>query len=863
MANIQSFLNKIKSAIYGEEVRGSIVSAIEAMNEESSSAEQNTSTIVSKINASTASATGTEEGTSPTVRIDDQGTKFEFVFTIPKGNTGPQGIQGEVGPQGPQGPRGEKGDTGPQGPQGIQGEVGPQGLQGIQGPQGEVGPQGPQGETGAQGPQGEPGVSGVYVGSDAPTDPDVNVWIDPDGEASFKAVRAVNGVVADDEGNISLTAEDLGAATAGEVSQLKDEIAELKGGSSEGAFIEFENSKNTDIKLVTQMENYPSAWGTLTLHHVNSENLLDFVERFGGAGATFEVGGAKAVLNADSTLTVVSPPTEKDVVEIVSKEGDLPYCRYILPAGTYTLPQRLTITATDPAGTTSAGNKEGTFTIDAPIAVHKVYVWLERSAPANLKIPLYIVRGPDALSGGYDYSGRAISVNIPTGYPNASLNWETGEFVSEGNVIDTLTLEPVTGLEGTNRMWIGSGVVRAIGVGNGGTGTPDNKEEIQFNSHAWGMPVLELNGDTTGMSKDYAVDLGYKYGDLSGTCSVKWQGSSSVLIGTKVGGKYNFTIKFDQAFEAAEGWGAQKKYCTKANVIDFSHARNVVNAKLWGQIVKSRSTVPTELANLPNAGAVDGFPIIITLNGKFHGLYTFNIPKDGWMFGMGEGTNEAIICADKWVDACAFKTEALVDGSDFKLEYATDEKNADWVAESLNRLITACINSDGTDLDTTIAQYLDWQSAIDYLIFTTLVSGHDMTQKNYLLVTFDGVKWYFSAYDMDSTHGLYFNGEKWLPADYAPNFVTYSMSHRVMELVVKYKKDELKARYAELRNMVMSESNVATTLANFVGAIPSTVYAQDAKKWPLIPNTSTNDIEQIRDYYRMRVVYADKWIEML
>ena len=163
MANIQSFLNKIKSAIYGEEVRGSIVSAIEAMNEESSSAEQNTSTIVSKINASTASATGTEGGTSPTVRIDDQGTKFEFVFTIPKGDTGPQGpqgIQGEVGPQGPQG------EVGPQGPQGIQGETGPQGPQGIQGetgpqgPQGEVGPQGPQGEKGDTGPQGEKGETG-------------------------------------------------------------------------------------------------------------------------------------------------------------------------------------------------------------------------------------------------------------------------------------------------------------------------------------------------------------------------------------------------------------------------------------------------------------------------------------------------------------------------------------------------------------------------------------------------------------------------------------------------------------------------------------------------------------------------------
>lgn len=709
---------------------------------------------------------------------------------------------GPRGPAGPQGPSGERGERG------LPGERGPAGMTGATGPQG---PAGPKGETG----------SGI------------------DAEARTQIAR------------------------------LSEEIAELKGGSSggepfnaEGAFIEFETSKNTDIKLVTQMENYPSAWGALALHHVNSENLFDFVERFGGAGATFEVGGAKAVLNADSTLTVVNPPTESDVVEIVDKEGDLPYCRYILPPGTYTLPTRLTIVATDPAGTTGVGNKEGTFTIDEPIAVYKVFVWLEKSAPKNLTIPLYIVRGSTALSSGYKYSGKTVTVNIPTGYPNASLNWETGEFVSEGNVIDTLTLEPVTGLEGTNRMWIGAGTVDASGDGGCDSGGSAAVVE-KFDSYAWGRPVLALVGDTTGMSKDNAVDMRYTYGDLSGICSVKWQGSSSVPIGTRVGGKYNFTIKFDQAFEAADGWGAQKKYCTKANVIDFSHARNLFNAKLWGQIVKSRSIVPAELANLPNAGAVDGFPIIITLNGEFHGLYTFNIPKDGWMFGMGSGANEAIICADQWVDACGFKAPALVDGSDFKLEYAPDEDNAGWVATSLNRLINACINSDGSDLDTTIAQYLDWQSAIDYLIFTVLVSGHDMTQKNYLLVTFDGVMWYFSAYDMDSTHGLRYDGEKWLPADYAPNFVTYASAHRLMELIITHKKDELKARYAELRSTVMSESNVATTLANFIGDIPSTVYAQDAKRWPLIPNTSTSNIEQIRDYYRMRVVYADKWMEML
>lgn len=34
------------------------------------------------------------------------------------------------------------------------------------------------------GPQGDPGSSGVYIGTTEPTDPGINVWIDPNGEPS-------------------------------------------------------------------------------------------------------------------------------------------------------------------------------------------------------------------------------------------------------------------------------------------------------------------------------------------------------------------------------------------------------------------------------------------------------------------------------------------------------------------------------------------------------------------------------------------------------------------------------------------------------------------------------------------------------
>ena len=375
----------------------------------------------------------------------------------------------------------------------------------------------------------------------------------------------------------------------------------------------------------------------------------------------------------------------------------------------------------------------------------------------------------------------------------------------------------------------------------------------------YGLPVVWLYGDTTGMSKDDAVDLLYDYDGRSGVVSVKWQGSSSINYAKK-----NYTFKFDTAFEAKEGWGAQKKYCFKANWIDASHARNLVSAILWGQIVKSRSGVPSDISALPNGGAVDGFPCIIMLNGEFHGLYTWNIPKDGWMYGMGNGANEAIVCADDHTPATQFKGEATLDG-DFELEYAPDEDNAEWVKTSLNALISACIASDGSDLDTTIAQRLDWTSAMDYYALVCLMRGDDNTDKNYILYTKNGMMWVFGAYDMDGTWGLLWSGKVIEPARFSTSnsIAGYAELHRVMWLIKTHKKDAFKARYKALRNNVLSEDNVATTFANFIAQIPAEVYALERQKWPGVPSTSVNDLHQITDWYRRRVQVIDAEVDAL
>lgn len=377
--------------------------------------------------------------------------------------------------------------------------------------------------------------------------------------------------------------------------------------------------------------------------------------------------------------------------------------------------------------------------------------------------------------------------------------------------------------------------------------------EMQSNYTASGISVLYLNGDTNGISKDNAVSLSYAYNDRRGMCELKWQGSSSIAWPKK-----NYTVKFDGAFEAKAGWGAEKKYCLKANYIDPSHLRNLGSCRLWGDVVKSRANVPTELATLVNGGAVDGFPCVIVLNGEFHGLYTWNIPKDGWMFG----APKAIVAADAYVNATAFKALATFDG-DFELEYVEDEDNADWVLTSFNRAIQAVIDSDGSDLDTTVGQYIDIPSVIDYIHHVADESAGDCVQNNALYVTFDGDKWYMSAYDRDSNYGSNAWGEFVNSPIGGHDYARIAEQHRLMDLVMKHKTADFKARGIELREGAKSEANVAMVLTKLASEFPVTVFADDAKRWPTMPSTNTAGIWQMLNWYRLRRAYLDPIVDAM
>lgn len=399
------------------------------------------------------------------------------------------------------------------------------------------------------------------------------------------------------------------------------------------------------------------------------------------------------------------------------------------------------------------------------------------------------------------------------------------------------------------------------------------------------LPVLALTGDTTGMSKDNAVSLDYSVFGQTGTATVKWQGSSSLRYTKK-----NYTVNFDTGIDgwnkwatfvnslrAANGnisrvdttsrWGTQTKFCMKGNWVDASASKNIVSARLWGQIVKNRvdsGSITDNRKDAPNYGAIDGFPVEIQMNGRSLGLYTFNIPKDKWLFNMGEGAAEYVVSGeDNNSSACRWKSTALVDGSDFDVEYAPDGVETSTIAASLNTAISAAINA-GANWETELAPYLDIDSVFDYFIFTCCISNHDALARNILYGTYDGVKWFMSAYDMDTTYGADQYGSMWRPVvTDKTQFAQAATIHRLAYLMYTYSKPKLKARYQELRSTILSDENVWHEFSNFIVDIPQRCYDINNDLWPTMPGTATQNMAQFMDFYRMHCAYLDKEIEAL
>lgn len=340
------------------------------------------------------------------------------------------------------------------------------------------------------------------------------------------------------------------------------------------------------------------------------------------------------------------------------------------------------------------------------------------------------------------------------------------------------------------------------------------------------IPKLYLEGDISEMldkSDERSIAFTYDDGEqeISGYAEIKIQGTSSVYYDKK-----NYTLKFYEDAEHEDklkidvGWGEQSKYCMKANWIDRTHARNVVSARLVGQMQEKYGL----LNEAPNHGAVDGFPVEIYSNGDFLGLYTFNIPKDEWTFRMdGDNPDNIVIGGEGWESANYF--EAMPDFGTWAVEVGEE---SDETLEKMNRLFDFVLNSSDEEFKANFEEYLDLDAALNYYVFCDVAYLRDNLGKNMLIATYDGMKWYLSLYDLDSSWGTGTDGKSLF--DYESEPLELSLNNLFARMEKAFPQ-ELAQRYFELRADVLSNENILAEFEAFREEIPALTLVKETIRW--------------------------------
>ena len=364
------------------------------------------------------------------------------------------------------------------------------------------------------------------------------------------------------------------------------------------------------------------------------------------------------------------------------------------------------------------------------------------------------------------------------------------------------------------------------------------------------IPKVSFWGDLSNMSskkEQRKIVLKYESKDknFDTHALIKWQGTSSIGYAKK---NYTINLYKNDNFEKENKvnvnlGGPQSVYCLKANWIDKTHARNIVTARIMAKI-QNRYNL---FKDTPNNGLIDGFPIEVYLNGEFLGLYTWNIPKDAWMFNMDEeNENHIVFVAERWDASNLFKGEAKYGEWEVEVGEENDEN-----LSKLNRVINFVNTSDDATFKRDFDKYLNLDATINYLIMMEFAGLDDNVAKNMLLVTYDGNIWYPSLYDLDTSWGTVYDGKSL--TDY--NILTLVTKSKLWERVIEIYSKEIAERYFELRKDVLTKEKVMKEFNDFYKSVPEETWQKEIEKWEGIPGY---DYSQIEEFLDIRIPIIDE-----
>lgn len=369
------------------------------------------------------------------------------------------------------------------------------------------------------------------------------------------------------------------------------------------------------------------------------------------------------------------------------------------------------------------------------------------------------------------------------------------------------------------------------------------------------LPKVYFEGNITNMeTKSDVREIKLRYESdtvhFEAYTKIKIQGTSSLAYKKK---NYTINLYEDDAYEnkmnVDVGFGWASKYCLKANWIDKTQARNIVTARLASSMQEKYDL----FLDTPNHGVIDGFPIEVYSNGEFLGLYTWNIQKDAWMFHMDEeNENHIVLSGSGWTSGNMFTS--LTDYSEWEVEVGKENEET---LKKFNRMVGFVKNSTDEIFKNEFSNYLNLDSALNYFIMLEFAELIDNSGKNMLMVTYDGNVWYPSLYDLDTAFGTNPYGSALL--DYT--VVGNSLASNLWMRLEKNFPNEIKERYWELRESILTEENVLKEFRDFESSIPEEVFQKELERWgPVLPGY---DLSQIKEFLRIRIPLVDAFMNEL
>lgn len=388
---------------------------------------------------------------------------------------------------------------------------------------------------------------------------------------------------------------------------------------------------------------------------------------------------------------------------------------------------------------------------------------------------------------------------------------------------------------------------------------PEPTGLVRINVNVPTIPESKSEGEVKG-----TVNLSCGGGMINLYCLVSVQGNTSAMYPKK-----NLNVEFypdgqftDTVDVKIGNLLPHDEWVYKANWIDFTHVRNLMSYRLWRRVMNTRKGFPkweidnsyaglTGVDAMPTGatGHPDGFPCVFNVNGQFYGIGDLMIGKKRSNYNLPKN-NPLKIQVDfgEWFDITTFADTASYEFKAPKTPTAETQGAIDnWVA--------FCALT-GDDFNNAISEKLDKTNVIDFILFIQFIAATDLVQnnngKNIQFVSYDGVKWFFMPYDLDTTYGLYWDG-KGISTNTRQDLFVGSFWKKL----IQYFSADINARYQYLRSSGVFSVDSLYEIANEL----SLRYTQELRKaesdkWT-VPSEGFATLEQIYSWSAARLEYLD------